>query len=179
MIVGSLEQLAGSGVQVHPGVTHPTLGAIGGWEGRVLRSFVVEGTAYLDIEMSPSTLGALGAKGRSAFYERKVVFTRFRVRAGDVEPLPAAVQAQAELLESRAQHEWFNEVGAKETDPTKFVADRAAGGSGAVDLGRRQALRLMAGVAGSMMLLSILLNRDCNNGRSGTGSWGRSGGFSS
>ena len=179
MIVGSLEQLAGSGVQVHAGVSHPTLGAIGGWEGRVLRSFVVEGTAYLDVEISPSTLGGLGSSGRSAFYGRNVVFTRFRVKASDAEPLPAAVQPQAELLESRAQHEWFGEVGSKEADPTKFVADRAAGGSSSVDLGRRQALRLMMGVAGSMMLLAILLNRDCSNDRSGTGSWGRSGGFSS
>ncbi|HTO92998.1 MAG TPA: hypothetical protein VMM80_01460, partial [Bacteroidota bacterium] len=154
MIVGSLEQLAGSGVQVHAGVTHPTLGPIGGWEGRVLRSFVAEGTTYLDIEMSPSTLGALGSGGRSAFYAKKMVFTRFRVKATDAEALTAAVQPQAELMESRAQHEWFNEVGSKETDPTKFVADRAAGGTGGVDLGRRQALRLMMGVAGSMMLLA-------------------------
>jgi len=179
VIQGTPELAAGSGVVVRPGVTHPTLGAIGGWEGTVLREFSAGGTRYLDIEISPSTLGAMGTKGRSAFYERKIVFTRFRVKADDTEPLPAAVQPQKELLESRAQHEWFQEVGAKEADPTKLVADRTAGGSAGVDLGRRQALRMMMGVAGSMMLLAILLNRDCNNGRSGNGSWGRSGGFSS
>ena len=179
MIVGSLEQLAGSGVQIRPGVTHPTLGSVGGWEGTVLRSFTVEGTVYLDIEMSPSTAGALGAKGRSEFYSRRVVFTRFRVRAGDAEPLPAAVPPQAEPFEARAQHEWFNEVGSRESDPTKFVADRAAVGSGKVDLGRRQAIQGIIAVGVFSMVIASMLNGDCNNGRTGNGSWGRSGGFSS
>lgn len=179
MITGIAEDRAGSGVQVLPGVTHPVLGSIGGWEGIVLRGFTAEGTAYLDIETSPSTLGSLGANGRSEFYRKKIVFTRFRVKATDTQPLAAAVQGQAELLESRAQHEWFNEVGEKETDPTKFVADRAAGGGTSVDQGRRQALRMMMGFAAFAMFMAIMLNQDCNNGRSGTGSWGRSGGFSS
>jgi len=178
---GGAEQPAGSGIQIRPGVTHPTLGPIGGWQGTVMRSFAVEGTTYCDIEMSPSTLGALGTKGRNAFYEHKIVFTRIRVRAGDTQPLPAAVQPQAQLLEARAQHEWFSEVGIRESDPTKFVADRAAGGTGKVDMGRRQAIRQLVAVGGLIMVIMISVQQDCNcgSGRAGYGSWGRSGGFSS
>ena len=179
MTPGSPEQTAGSGVRIRQGVTHPTLGPIGGWEGTVMRSFTAGGTEYLDVEMSPSTLGSLGAKGRSAFYERKIVFTRFRVRANDAEALPAAVQPQKELLESRAQREWFEEVGAKESDPTKLVADRAAGGSGKVDMGRRQMMRQLVTAGVILMIVVALIDENCNTGRSGSGSWGRSGGFSS
>jgi hypothetical protein len=165
-------------VQVRPGYQHPTLGAIGGWEGVVLRSFSAGGAVYCDVELSAKTIAGLSASEKGRFYSSKIVFTRFRVAERDTQPLPTAGPIpRREIAMAETQHEWYNEVGAHEQDPTKFVADRVAGGH--VDFGRRQAILSLVGVGVFTLFMIALTQRDCNNGNSGNGSWGRSGGFSS
>lgn len=165
-------------VQVRPGYQHPTLGAIGGWEGVVLRTFTAGGAVYCDVELSSKTIDGLSAAEKGRFYGDKIVFTRFRVAERDTLPLPVkGTIPRREIVMAETQHEWYHEVGAREQDPTKFVADRAAVGH--VDFGRRQAILSLVGVGVFTLFMVALTQRDCNNGNSGNGSWGRSGGFSS
>lgn len=165
-------------VLVRPGFQHPTLGAIGGWKGVILRSFEAGGVTYCDVEISPETTAALSGAERGRFYNSRIVFTRFRLAAGDTQPLAARVPGtQGQDTAARIQHEWYDEVGAHQQDPTQFVADRSS--TGPADKGRREVIRSLVGVAVFMLSISILIQRDCNNGNRGNGSWGRSGGFSS
>ena len=167
-----------SAIQVRPGYQHPTLGAIGGWEGVVLRSFSVEDRVYFDVEPAAKTIDGLSASEKGGYYRGKIVFTRFRVARQDTEPLPDAGPASGrEAVTAGTQHEWFDEVGAHEQDPTQFVADRAA--TEHVDVGRRQAILSLVGVGVFTLFMIALTQRDCSGGNSGNGSWGRSGGFSS
>lgn len=171
-------QTAQTTVRVRPGCQHPTLGPIGGWEGVVLRSFSVGGVTYCDVALSAKTLAQLSGAERGRCYSGKIVFTRFRVAERDTQPLPGGEAGSgSQDAAARTQREWYAEVGSHQQDPTQFVADRA--GSGPSDAGRRQVLRSLVGVAVFMLFVSILVQRDCNNGSQGNGSWGRSGGFSS
>jgi hypothetical protein len=165
-------------VQIRPGCQHPTLGAIGGWEGVVLRSFSVGGVVYLDVGVSAKTIAGMSGAERGRYYSSKIVFTRVRLAQKDTQPLPAAAAQplRADVM-AETQHEWFDEVGAHQQDPTQFVADRTA--TGHVDVGRRQAIRSLAGIGAFMVITIALMQRDCTSGNSGSGSWGRSGGFSS
>ena len=171
-------QTAQTAIRVRPGCQHPTLGPIGGWEGDVLRSFSVGGATYCDVALSAKTLAELGGAERGRYYSGNIVFTRFRVAERDTQPLPGEEGgSRSQDAAARTQHEWYAEVGTHQHDPTQFVADRAA--TGPADAGRRQVLRSLVGVAVFMLSVSILVQRDCNNGTQGNGSWGRSGGFSS
>ena len=167
-----------SAVRVRAGCQHPTLGAIGGWEGTVLRTFTAGGGTYVDMQLSDRTIAGLGGAERERFYGSKIVFTRVRLARSDTEPISAGAAARPEAT-ARAQREWYDRVGSHEQDPTKFVADRAAPGK--VDMGRRQALVSLVTVGATLMIVLALAEQNCNNDNSGTGrgSWGRSGGFSS
>lgn len=175
------EQIVQTMVQVRPGCRHPVLGAIGGWEGAVLRSFNVGGATYIDVEVSTKTIAGLGSAERGKYYNGKIVFTRLRVAQKDAQPIPTPViQRASPQAMAQSQQEWFNEVGAHQHDPTKFVADRAAPEH--YDAGRRQAIRTLVGFGSFILITAALSRSSCNSdnsGNSGTGSWGRSGGFSS
>ena len=165
-------------VRIRPGCQHPTLGMIGGWEGTVLRSFSAEGAVYCDIEVSAKSIAALNAAEKGRFYSAKIVFTRLRVSRDDVQtlPMPPLQLTRGDKM-AQSQHEWFKQVGSREQDPTKFVADRAA--TKHIDTGRRDAIRSLVGFGAFLMVMLALSREDCNCGGSGNGSWGRSGGFSS
>ena len=165
-------------VQVLPGRQHPTLGAIGGWKGTVLRSFTAGGVVYLDVEVSSKTIAGLSREERGRYYAHKLVFTRIRVAQRDTEAPPAPlVQVERADISGQTQREWYKDVGEQEQDPTQFVADRAA--TQHVDTGRREAIRSLVGVGAFLIFMLAVMQRDCNCDNSGTGSWGRSGGFSS
>lgn|GEM_PF-2891209 len=165
-------------VQIRPGVVHTALGTIGGWRGTVLRSFTAGGIEYTDIEVSPKTIGGLSKEDRERFYTHKLVFTRVRVAARDTETLPVPfIQVERADIATLSQHEWFQEAGIHQQDPTKAEAESIAGPR--VDIGRREAIRSLVGVGAILMITLALMQRDCSNGNRGYGSWGRSGGFSS
>jgi hypothetical protein len=165
-------------VRVRPGCQHPTLGAIGGWEGTLLRSFNAGGVTYVDLQVSEGTIAGLSGAERGRFYGSKIVFTRVRLPRSFVEPFSTGETPRPEVM-ARAQREWYDRIGSNEQDPTKFVADRAA--PGRVDTGRRQALRSLVTIGATLMILLALAEQNCNNDKSGSGrgSWRRSGGFSS
>ena len=107
------------------------------------------------------------------------MFTHVRLAQKDVVSIPTPVvqRTRADAI-ATAQHEWYDEVGSHDNDPTKFVADRTA--VGATNMDRRQMIRSLVGIGGFMVVLLAFMQRDCSCGTSGTGgSWGRSGGFSS
>ncbi len=178
MINTGNEMTPGTTVRVRSGYQHPALGAIGGWEGAVLRPFTVEGILYVDIEVTAKTIAGLSGSERGRYYNNKIVFTRVRLAQKDAEVIPTpAIQRTPSEAFAAAQHEWYDEVGEHEPDPTKFVADRTAGAG--VDQGRRQAIRSLVGIGAFMVILIAFMRDNCNRGNSGGGSWGRSGGFSS
>lgn len=165
-------------IQILPDRQHPTLGAVGGWKGTVLRSFTAGGVAYLDVEISSKTIAGLSREERARYYAHKLVFTRIRVAERDTEPLPVPlVRVERADIVGQTQREWYNDVGEQEQDPTKFVADRTA--TQHVDVGRREAIRSLVGVGAFLVIMLAVMQRDCSRDSSGTGSWGRSGGFSS
>jgi hypothetical protein len=133
---------------------------------------------YLDIEISPATLAKLGAQARENYYKSKIVFTRIRLRQRDVEEIPAAVPAASlEAARDKVQHEWFTDVGARTGDPTKELAVRAVGST--VNIGRRQAIMSLVVIGTLLISIMATMEQHCSSGSRGTGSWGRSGGFSS
>ena len=71
MINSDTEQTAQTSVQVRPGCQHPTLGAIGGWEGAVLRSFNAGGVAYLDVEARAKTIAAIERRREGTLLQRQ------------------------------------------------------------------------------------------------------------
>ena len=165
-------------VQIRPGVVHRALGAIGGWKGTVLRSFSAGGVEYLDVEVSPKTIAGLSNEERDRYYTHKIVFTRVRVAARDTETLPGAfLQVERADVTTQSQHEWFKEAGSHQQDPTRAEAESVAGPR--VDIGRREAIRSLVGVGAFLLIMLSVMRQDCNNGNTGRGSWGRSGGFSS
>jgi len=173
------EAAAPTTVQVRAGTQHPTLGSIGGWEGTVLRTFAAGGETFVDIELMAKTIAGISPAERGRYYAGKIVFTRLRLAQKDVVSIPTPVieRTRADAF-ATAQHEWYDEVGTHEDDPTKFVADRTAGGS--TNMERRQMIRSLVGIGAFMVVLLAFMQRDCGCGSSGTGgSWGRSGGFSS
>ena len=165
-------------VQIRPGVTHATLGTIGGWKGTVLRSFNAGGIDYLDLAVSPATIAALSKEDRERYYAHKLVFTRVRVAARDAETIPTpAIQLERVDVATQSQHEWYREAGIHQQDPTRAEAESVAGPR--VDIGRREAIRSLVGVGAFLLIMLSVIRQDCNNNGTSHGSWGRGGGFSS
>ena len=155
-------------VQVRPGMQHPTLGSIGGREGTVLRTFTAGGDTYVDIELMAKTIAGISPEERGRYYSNKIVFTHVRLSQKDVVSIPTPViqRTRADAF-ATAQHEWYDEVGSHEDDPTKFVADRTAGG--ATNMDRRQMIRSLVGIGAFMVVLLAFMQRDCSCGTYGNG----------
>lgn len=168
-----------SAVRVHPGVVDAALGDLGGAVGVARRSFQVEGVEYIDVDLSAETLEQFVIERRQTFYEKKIVFTRVRLRRSSVEahatPLPNPVdlglfyRRRSEIINAISR-EWYERIGDAEQDPTAQAVDVAA------RLSRRRALLIAAGVGVTAVGVAAAAVGSCESAPSRTGSWGRSDG---
>ena len=158
-------------VTIREGYQHPELGDIGGWSGDVLRTFTVGGTTFADVAVNNATLARLSDAARKGFYQRRMSFTRVRVAMDDTIPLTRNIPVDTgRPLSGKLQREWYDCVGYKETDPTKFASDAAYDGD--YDEQKRETMKTLLAVG--LMSMIILVSK-CNeeDERNGGSSWGR------
>lgn len=158
------------GLKVVDGYIHPIVGDISGWEGTALRYFNFGGIDYVDMRFTASTLKNVSLEERKEFFEKRVIFSKTRIRVDKTIETEVVTSGKVDL-----QNEWFEMVGSYEIDPTAVLSNSESNGPSII--GRREFLSFAVIGISAAILMSAAAT--CNeNAYVQHDNWGREG-FSS